>query len=114
ADDLRQRWKRWRPDVAVVMVEGADERGRPSRVLGPAIARYVREHAARGPAEHVIVMVGEVHPDRWFQQVLFNRRGVILARYLAHHTAAVVCRFRFQLLPRRVPRYSDESRVAHR
>ncbi|MDN5930489.1 MAG: APC family permease [Pseudonocardia sp.] len=113
ADDLRQRWKRWRPDVALVMVEGADERGRPSRVLGPAIARYVREHAARSPAEHVIVMVGEVHPDHWWQQVLFNRRGAIVARYVAHHTAAVVCRFRFRLLPRRTLRdRQDRSGLA--
>lgn len=109
ADDLRQRWEQWRPDVPLVLIEGVDEHGRPSRVLGPAIARYVREQAARGPAEHVILLVGEVHPDHWWQQVLFNGRGAIVARYVAHHSAAVVCRFRFRLLPRRVPAVTESS-----
>lgn len=80
------------------MVEGVDEQGRPSRVLGPAIVRYL---AGLGGDERVILLVGEVAPDRWWQQVLFNNRGSAVARYAGRHSTAVVCRFRFRLLPRR-------------
>ena len=58
--------------------------------------------AAGGDAgERAILLVGEVAPDRWWQQVLFNKRGSVVARYAGRHSTAVVCRFRFRLLPRR-------------
>jgi hypothetical protein len=68
-------------------------------VLGPSIARYVRRLAEPG-RERVLLLVVEVAPDHWWQRVLFNRRGAVVARYAEHHTDAVVCRLRFRLLPR--------------
>lgn len=97
AAQLRERWQDWRPDVPLVLLEAVDERGRPSRVLGPAIVRYLDGLDA---GERAILLVGEVAPDRWWQQVLFNNRGSVVARYAGRHSAAVVCRFRFRLLPR--------------
>ena len=101
ADAFQDRWQEWRPDVPLVLLPAVDERGRPSRVLGPAIARYLR--AVSEPAgERTLLLVGEVTPDHWWQRVLFNRRGAVVARYAERHTDAVVCcRLRFRLLPRR-------------
>lgn len=96
---LERRWAQWHPDVPLVLLEATDEEGRPSRVLGPAIARYVSD-VARSGEEHVILLVGEVAPQHWWQQILFNRRGAVVARYVGRHSSAVVCRFRFRLLPR--------------
>jgi hypothetical protein len=48
----------------------------------------------------VLLLVGEVAPDHWWQRVLFNRRGSVVARYAERHSDAVVCRLRFRLLPR--------------
>ncbi|OLT12498.1 amino acid permease [Pseudonocardia sp. CNS-139] len=98
ARDLQESWQQWRPDVPLVLLAAVDERGRPSRVLGPAIAQYLRTLAGPG-TERVLLLVGEVAPDHWWQRVLFNRRGAVVARYAERHTGAVVARLRFPLLP---------------
>ncbi|GAA1231015.1 APC family permease [Pseudonocardia alaniniphila] len=100
ADAFQDRWQEWRPDVPLVLLTAVDERGRPSRVLGPAIARYLRS-VSEPAGERALLLVGEVAPDHWWQRVLFNRRGAVVARYAERHTDAVVCRLRFRLLPRR-------------
>ncbi len=99
AAQLQRRWQEWRPDVSLVMLAGVDENDHPSRVLGPAIARYLRGLAASG-SERVLLLIGEVAPDHWWEQVLFNRRGAVVARYAGRHTDVVVCRLRFRLQPR--------------
>ncbi len=48
----------------------------------------------------VMLLIGEVAPDHWWQQALFNRRGAVVARYVGRHTNALICRLRFRLLPR--------------
>jgi hypothetical protein len=101
AADLWRRWEEWQPDIALVMVTGVDEKGRPSRLLGPAVAHYLRQLAVPGTGR-VLLLIGEVAPDRWWEQVLFNRRGAVVARYVGRNTDALVCRLRFRLLPRRV------------
>lgn len=102
AADLQRRWREWRPDVSLVLLAAVDEEDEPSRVLGPAIARYLRGLAEPG-TERVLLLIGEVAPDRWWEQALFNRRGAVVARYAGRHTNAVVCRLRFRLLPRSTP-----------
>jgi len=99
AADLRRRWQEWRPDVSLVLLAGVDEDDRPSRVLGPAIARYLRGLAVPG-TERVLLLIGEVAPDHWWERVLFNRRGAVVARYAGRNSTAVICRLRFRLLPR--------------
>jgi hypothetical protein len=61
AGALQDRWQEWRPDVPLVLLPAVDERGKPSRVLGPAIARYVRSVSEPG-GERVLLLVGEVLP----------------------------------------------------
>jgi hypothetical protein len=100
AGALQDRWQEGRPDVPLVLLPAVDERGEPSRVLGPAITRYLRSVSEPG-GERVLMLVGEVAPDRWWQRALFNRRGAVVAHYAERQTDAVVCRLRFRLLPRR-------------
>jgi amino acid transporter len=106
---FRDRWEAWRPDVPLVQLAAVDERGRPSRVLGPAIAAYLRGLAEPG-TERVVLLVGEVAPAHWWQRPLFNRRGAVVARYAERNTTAMVCRLRFRLLPRP----QDEPAAAER
>lgn len=68
-------------------------------MLGPSIARYLPGLAESG-RERVLLLIGEVAPDRLWQRALFNRRGAAVGRYAERHTDAVVCRLRFRLLPR--------------
>ncbi len=96
---LQRNWREWQPDVRLVLLAADDEQGRPSRVLGPSIIRYLRSLAEPG-TERVLLLIGEVAPDHWWQQVLFNNRGAVVARYAGRHSTAVICRLRFRLLPR--------------
>ncbi len=111
AADLQRRWREWRPDVSLVLLAGVDESDRPSRVLGPTVARHLRGLAAPG-SERVLLLIGEVAPDHWWEQVLFNRRGAVVARYAGRHSDAVVCRLRFRLLPRPTRPAAPERRRA--
>lgn len=72
--------------------------GGPSRVLGPAIAGYLRELATSSTER--VLLIGEVAPHHWWEQVLFDRRGAVVARDAGLHTTALVCRLRFRLLHR--------------
>jgi len=87
ARDFQRRWEQWQPNVPLVLLDSAH------RLLGPPIARYVRSLTER----QVVVLVGEVGPQRWWERALFNRRGSVVARYVGRHTDAAVCRLRFPL-----------------
>lgn len=66
-----------------------------SELLSTALAmgRYVRElHADR-----VVVLIGEVQPQRRWERLRKNRRGAVVARHLSRTTNAVVCRYRMPL-----------------
>ncbi|NMH98855.1 APC family permease [Pseudonocardia acidicola] len=97
--ELERRWREWAPDVTLVLLSATDDAGRPSRVVAPAVSAYLRKLTASG-RERVILLIGEVTPDHWWQAVLFNRRGGAVARHAGRNSRAVVCRFRFRLLPR--------------
>lgn len=58
-----------------------------------SIARFVREQRA----DHVMVLIAEVAPEHWWERVLFNRRGGVVARHVSASTNAVVCRLRYRL-----------------
>lgn len=90
--EFQRRWAAWQPDVPLVLLDSRH------RLLGPPIARYVGSLAAR----YVVVLVGEVRPEHWWERPLFNRRGSVVARYVGRHTDAVVCRLRFPLRPGRL------------
>jgi hypothetical protein len=80
-------WLAWQLEVPLVLIES------PQRTLGPPIARFVRVQRA----DHVMVLIGEVAPEHWWERVLFNHRGGVVARHVSASTDAVVCRLRFRL-----------------
>jgi len=97
--DLAVRWLAWRPEVPLVLIES------PQHTLGPPIARFVREQRA----DHVMVLIGEVTPEHWWERVLFNRRGGVVARHVSASTDAVVCRLRYRLGRTSGPRQGSPS-----
>ena len=85
-----EEWERWHPDVPLVQLY--DERRR----IGEPLVEHLR---TKGDC-HVFVLIAEVEPEHWWQRVLQNQRGAVLARALRHDSDAVVCRMRFRLTPR--------------
>lgn len=87
---LERAWADWDPGVALVLL--ASER----RSLGHPIAAYVRETAAAAPGTRVTVLIPEVEPERWWQRLLQNQRGAVVAHAVRRETDAVICRLRFR------------------
>ncbi|MEU8945730.1 APC family permease [Streptomyces sp. NPDC048489] len=88
---LERDWARWSPGVPLVRL--ASER----RTLGRPIAAYVREVTAAEPATRVTVLIAETEPERWWQRLLQNQRGAVVAHAVRRETGAVICRLRFRL-----------------
>ncbi|WP_116206690.1 APC family permease [Amycolatopsis circi] len=87
AREFVEDWERWHPGVRLVQLH--DEHRR----LGEPIVEHLRRHAGC----HVFVLVAEVEPEHFWQRVLQNRRGAVLARALRRRSDAVVCRMRFRV-----------------
>jgi hypothetical protein len=51
-----------------------------------------------------MVLIGELAPEHWWERVLSNRRGGVVARHVLASTDAVVCRLRFRLGRTTIPR----------
>ncbi|MFG3590384.1 APC family permease [Streptomyces sp. NPDC047990] len=88
---LERDWARWSPGVPLVRL--ASER----RTLGRPIAAYVREVTAAEPSTRVTVLIAETEPERWWQRLLQNQRGAVVAHAVRRETGAVICRLRFRL-----------------
>ncbi|MER7676409.1 APC family permease [Streptomyces sp. NPDC096934] len=88
---LERDWARWSPGVPLVRL--ASER----RTLGRPIAAYVRGVTAAEPATRVTVLIAETEPERWWQRLLQNQRGAVVAHAVRRETGAVICRLRFRL-----------------
>jgi hypothetical protein len=84
-------WEEWDPGVELDLIND-DHR----RLVEP-IVQYVRNVRE----QHVFVLIGEVEPEHYWQRVLQNQRGSLLAHALRRDTDAVVCRLRFRISPRR-------------
>ncbi|WP_051898609.1 APC family permease [Sciscionella sediminilitoris] len=95
---MERAWHAWRPEIPFTLL--ASER----RELGAPLARYVRG----ADAERVVVLIGEVSPQRRWERLLKNYRGAVIGRRLSRSTDAVVCRYRMPLAPAPVPRESRE------
>ncbi|MFD5250421.1 APC family permease [Amycolatopsis sp. NPDC058340] len=90
ARDFVADWEKWHPGVTLVQLH--DERRR----LGEPLVEHLRTVGDR----HVFVLIAEVEPEHWWQRILQNRRGGVLARALRRRSDAVVCRMRFRLTAR--------------
>ncbi len=88
---LELAWAEWDPGAPLVRL--TCER----RSLGRPIAALVREVAATEPGTRVTVLIPETEPERWWQRLLQNQRGAVVAHALRRETDAVICRLRFRL-----------------
>ncbi|MFD2419754.1 APC family permease [Amycolatopsis pigmentata] len=96
ARDMETQWLSWRPEIPLVILNS------PHRELGPPLARYLHD-TCDTTADRVIVLIGEVQPQRRWERMLKNHRGTVIARRLSHTTNAVVCRYRLPLNPESPP-----------
>ncbi|MGY6653809.1 APC family permease [Amycolatopsis sp. TRM77291] len=94
--DFVAAWEEWHPGVALVQLH--DERRR----LGEPLMEHLRTVGGR----HVFVLIAGVEPEHWWQRILQNQRGAVLARALRRRSDAVVCRMRFRMSRRHLPRDS--------
>ncbi|MEU3768707.1 APC family permease [Amycolatopsis keratiniphila] len=88
--DFVADWEKWHPEVTLIQLH--DERRR----LGEPLVEHLRTVGDR----HVFVLIAEVEPEHWWQRILQNQRGGVLARALRRRSDAVVCRMRFRLTAR--------------
>ncbi|MEN8652692.1 APC family permease [Streptomyces sp. 21So2-11] len=87
---LERDWARWNPGVPLVRLTSQ------RRTLGRPVAAYVRQLSAT-PGTRITVLVAEVEPAHWWQRVLQNQRGAVVAHAVRRDTDAVICRLRFRL-----------------
>lgn len=88
--DLEDEWKRWNPGVPLVTLQTEYH-----SVTRPFL-RYIRslEHSEQ---DRIIVLIPEILPAHFWQRMLHNQRGVILAAALQQHSNVVVGRLAFHL-----------------
>lgn len=79
------------------------------RSIAKPIVNYLCDIEAKDKYHKLVVLIPEVQPRRFWDYLLFNRRGVILDRAIRRGTANVVlCRLRYRL-EQLAPRTSDDA-----
>jgi hypothetical protein len=79
---LSARWKQWNPGVPLKVLPS------PNRSLIATLVGYVRKQTRNG--HHVTVLLVQVDTPHWWQRLLHNPRGPVLAVALRTRTDAVV------------------------
>ena len=89
---FRQRWEEWHPNVPLITVRSA------RRSIARPIVAYLGQLEAEDKYQRLVVLIPEVQPEKFWQYLLFNQRGMILGRAIRRGTANVVlCRLRYRL-----------------
>ncbi|WP_269086685.1 amino acid permease [Actinosynnema sp. ALI-1.44] len=101
ANDLVAAWDRWNPGVDLVLLHGERRR------LGDPLVQYLRNVTEK----QVFVLIAEVEPEHFWQRILQNQRGAVVAHALRRRRSdAVVCRLRFRVDPRQ-PAWPEKDRA---
>jgi amino acid transporter len=91
-ESFRERWEQWRPNVPLITLRTAH------RSITKPIVKYLCEIEAKDRYHKIVVLIPEVQPPRFWDYLLFNRRGALLDRAIRRGTADVVlCRLRYRL-----------------
>jgi amino acid transporter len=91
-EEFRRRWEEWHPNVPLVTLRTAH------RSIAQPIVKYLTRIEAEERYHQLVVLIPEVQPPRFWDYLLFNRRGAILERAIRHGTANVVlCRLHYRL-----------------
>jgi hypothetical protein len=89
---FRAQWEAWRPEVPLLTLRSAH------RSLGKPLVAYLRSLEAQDRYHRLVVIIPEVEPDKPWQWLLHNQRGIILERAVRRGTSNVVlCRLRYRL-----------------
>jgi amino acid transporter len=95
ADDdvsFRAQWQAWKPEVPLITLRSA------RRSLAKPIVHYLQAIEAEDKYHRLVVLIPEIQPEKPWQWLLHNQRGIILDRAIRHGTQnAVLCRLRYRL-----------------
>jgi amino acid transporter len=79
-NQIRERWKRWWPDVPLVVVPS------PYRsVIGPLLEFLDRDDLEHNDGQQATVVLPEFVPARWWQALLHNQTAWMLKAALLYH-----------------------------
>jgi amino acid transporter len=79
---LSAKWEQWDPGIPLTVLPC------PNRSLVATLVGYVRKRTAEG--KRVTVLLGQVEARHWWQRLLHNPRGPVLAAALRSRTDAVI------------------------
>jgi Amino acid permease len=89
---FRQRWEEWKPNVPLITLRSVH------RSIARPIVKYLCQIEEEDRYYRLMVLIPEVQPPRFWDYLLFNRRGVVLERAIRRGTVNVVlCRLRYRL-----------------
>ena len=89
---FRDRWEEWHPNVPLITLRTVH------RSIARPIVAYLSQLEAEDQYHSLVVLIPEVQPKRWWDNILFNQRGAILDRAIRRGAANVVlCRLRYRL-----------------
>jgi amino acid transporter len=90
ADELRERWPSWASSTALVVVES------PYRALiGPLLA-YMDALQEQAPERPIVVVLNEVVPRHWWENLLHNQTGLRLKLRLFSRPNTIVADVPYQ------------------
>jgi amino acid transporter len=89
---FHDEWRAWKPEVQLLTLRSAH------RSIAEPIVNYLRLVEAEDKYHRLVVLIPEIQPDRPWQALLHNQRGVILDHAIRRGTRNVVlCRLRYRL-----------------
>jgi hypothetical protein len=89
---FHEEWNQWRPEVPLIRLRASH------RSLTKPLVSYLQAIEAEDKYHRLVVLIPEVQPQRPWQWLLHNQRGVLLDRAIRRGTVNVVlCRLRFRL-----------------
>jgi amino acid transporter len=89
---FREQWEAWHPNVPLITLRANH------RAIAPPIVKYLLRLEQDDRYHRLVVLIPEVRPARWWQWILHNQRGFLLARAIQRGTVnVVICRIRYQL-----------------
>jgi amino acid transporter len=89
---FHDEWQEWNSGVQLLTLRSAH------RSLAEPIVQYLQLVEAEDKYHRLVVLIPEIQPDRPWQALLHNQRGLILDRAIRRGTRRVVlCRLRYRL-----------------
>lgn len=88
---VRARWHEWGCDVPLVVLDS------PYRSLVTPLLKYVDEIEGRYRDDHMLIVLPEFIPSRWWQHLLHNQTGILLRTALMFRKGKTVISVPYKL-----------------